>query len=121
MATYGRPVAGTYGPGACASRLRSVPTRLVLSQDTYGSWVQNLKCSAVAWSDRAAAFRTAWRPLGLPWSVLRSPPRRFRRDDSRPLAAFEALLLTAIGSCSANALATSIARMNCTGTDFGRN
>jgi len=30
-------------------------------------------------------------------------------------------ILTAIGNCSANALATSVATMNCTGTDFGRN
>ena len=45
--------------------------------------------------------------------------------DRNPLPAIalttDTSVLTAIGNCSASALATSIARMNCTGTDFGRN
>jgi len=43
-------------------------------------------------------------------------------DDSSGLAAFEiSAILTAIGNCSAKALATSVAIMNRTGTDLGRN
>jgi len=54
--------------------------------------------------------------------VRRWLPARVRHDDSSLLAAFAALpFLRQSATALPVLLATSVATMNCTGTDFGRN
>ena len=83
-------------------------------------WPLRLIAAAPRRSGVPNRFPRALAERALVRSEIASP--RVRHDNSNLFAAFEALPFSRqFGNCYDNALATSVATRNCTGTDFGRN